>query len=194
MTRETEQQSPAINLFCAVLRVVILVCPSLTGTSANAQKLWETCAGTEVQLIHISIEPEREVILEGASEKPVTMLVSAPPSPTPQHTSEKTITIVALDPILGSMDSRKLETRFTCTQRGVVLTAIITRSADYHDAVQKNVLWRPQLQIVIIPGQPEVIFETIWKMRLTTGAELNHTRMPPYPEQNYPITVMTTVR
>ena len=185
-------QEDIMTRYVSVGKVAILFCLSLTGTNVNAQELMETCASTKVQLIHISVEPEREVILE-AADKPVIMIVSAPPSPTPPGTPAKTVTVIALGPVLGSMDSRKLETNLTCTKKGAVLTSTIIRSADYHGAVQKNVLWRPKLQVIIIPRQPKVIFETLWKMRLTTGAELNHTRMPPYPAQNYPITVSTTV-
>lgn len=173
--------------------VAIIFCLGLAGAGANAQESMVTCASAKVQLTNISEESDREVILE-AAEKPALVIVSAPPSSTPPGTPEKTVSVIALGPVLGSMDSHKLETNFTCTTNGVALTTTITRSADYHGAVQKNVLWRPKLQILIVPRGPEVIFEAIWKMRLTTGAELNHTRMPPYPEQNYPITVTTTVR
>lgn len=176
-----------------VLIGLVVVCSlGPAGTLANAQEIPKTCAAVEVRSINISEEPEREVLLEATPEKPAIRIV--PPSSATPGTSDKVVTIIATGPVLGSMDSRKLETNFTCTTNGAKLTATITRSADYHGAVQKNVLWRPKLQIVIIPRRPEVIFKTIWKMRLTTGVELNHTRMPPYPEQNYPITVTTIVR
>lgn len=56
--------------YVPVLRVAIIFCLGLTGTNANAQEPMKTCASTKVQLIHISVEPEREVILEAAAEKP----------------------------------------------------------------------------------------------------------------------------
>ena len=177
----------------SLTRVAIIFCLGLAGACANEQQLMMTCSSAKVQLTNISEESDREVILE-AAEKPALVIVSPPPSSTPPNTPEKTVALIAFGPVLGSMDSRKLETNFTCTTNGVALTTTIIRSADYHGAVQKNVLWRPKLQITIVPRGSEVIFEAIWKMRLTTGAELNHTRMPPYPEQNYPITVTTTVR
>lgn len=174
---------------------VAIVCSlGLSGTLANAQEIVKTCAGAEVRLINISAETEREILLDATPEKPAIEIVPAPPSSTTPGAAGKVVTVIALGPALGSMDSRTVETDLACTAKGVVLTATITRSADYHGAAAKNVRWRPKIEIVVIPRQPEVIFEATWRMRLTTGAELDHAQTPPYPDQKYPITVTTTVR
>lgn len=125
-------------------------------------------------MIDISAEPEREVLLDATPEKPAIEIVPAPPSSTTPGAAKKTVTVIALGPVLGSMDSPKVETSLACTAKGIVLTATITRSADYHGAVLKNVLWRPKIEIVVVFRQPEIIFATTWRMRLTTGAEVDH--------------------
>jgi hypothetical protein len=91
------------------------------------------------------------------------------------------------------MDSRKIETDFSCTVNGVLLTATITRSANYAGAVQKNAAWRPQLNFTLLLHQSEVLVQVAWKMRLTTGAEVSHAETPSYSDQSYPITVTTVL-
>lgn len=174
---------------------VAIVCSlCLPGTRANAQEIMKACAGMEVRSIDISAEPDRKVLLDATPEKPAIQIVPAPPSSTTPGASEKVVTVIALGPVLGSMDSPKVETCLACTAKGVVLTATITRSADYHGAVLANIIWRPKIEIAVALRQPEIILATTWRMRLTTGAELAHAQTPPYPDQKYPITVTATVR
>lgn len=172
-----------------------IVCSlGLSGTHANAQEIMKTCASAAVQSISLSAESEREIFLDAMPEKPVIKIAPAPSSSTMPGAAGKAVTVIALGPVLGSMDSPKVETDLVCTAKGVALTATTTRSADYHGAVAKNVLWRPKIEIVVIPRQTEVIFETTWRMRLTTGVEVDHARTPPYPEQKFPISVVAIVR
>lgn len=166
----------------------------LSGTIVSAQEIMKTCGGVEVRSINISAETEREVLLEAAPEKPAIEIAPAPPSSPMSDTVGKAVTIIALGPVLGSMDLRTVETDLACTAKGFALTATITRSADFHGGVLKNVIWRPKIEIAVVLRQPEVIFEATWRMRLTTGAEAEHTQTPPYPEQKYPATVTKTVR
>jgi hypothetical protein len=117
---------------------------------------------------------------------PDTARLSIVPSGAGSHA---TVTIVAVGPALGSMDVKDVETTRTCDANGVVVTATTTRSADYAGGIQKNVLWRPRLEIVLVPRRKGTALTTTWRMRLTTGAEVTRTRMPPYPEVSYPVTV-----
>jgi hypothetical protein len=99
------------------------------------------------------------------------------------------IAIVARGPVLGSMDSEKLKTDLTCSSEGLVLTATITRSANYHGAVRQNLLWFPQITVVVVPLISNMVFQTIWRMRLTNGKRLDRSRTPPFPERKYPIAI-----
>ncbi len=176
----------------AGLTVVSIVCSlGLSVTYANAQEIMKTCAGMEARLINISAEFVKKVLLD---TRPEIAIIPTPPSSTTPGAAGKAVTVIALGPVLGSMDSPTVETDLACTAKGVVLTATITRSADYHGAAAKNVLWRPKIEIAVVLRQPEGIFEATWRMRLTTGAEMDHARTPSYPDQKYPITVTTTVR
>lgn len=171
-----------------------IVCSlGLSGTHANAQAIMKTCAAASVQSISLSAEPERDVLLDSTPEKPTLKIISAP-QPTTLGSAAKAVRIIALGPVLGSMDSSKVETDIECTAKGVVFTSTITRSADYHGAVLANINWHPKIEITVVLRQPVVIFETIWRMRLTTGTELDHAQTPSYPDQKYPITVTTTIR
>jgi len=104
------------------------------------------------------------------------------------------IVVVALGPVLGSMDSHQVETDLKCTEKGLALTVMLTRSADYDGAHLKNVLWRPKIQLTMVLHQPEATLETMWNMRLTTGAQVHHAQFPPYSDQIFPIILSKTLR
>src|SRR5579863_861416 len=159
---------------------IAIVCSlGLSATPAKAQETPKTCAGVEVRTVHVSIELDR-----GDSFLP-------DPSPKIAEVPGKIETLTAIGPPLGSMDSSQLQTALACTQKGIALTATITRSANFQGAVLQNVVWRPRIQIEVGLHQAEVIVATTWRMRLTTGAEVNQAETPaaPYPDQQYPITV-----
>ena len=126
---------------------------------------------------------------------PGKIKIAPPPtSETTPSAEGKAVMVIVPGPVLGSMDSHEIKTDLACTANGLVLTATITRSADYHGAVIKNVDWRPRIEMTVILRKPEVMLEAIWKMRLTNGDWVAHTQTPGYPEQTYPITMTATVR
>jgi hypothetical protein len=102
--------------------------------------------------------------------------------------------LVALGPVLGSMDSSKILTEIDCSIYGVHLTAFVTRSADFNGAVHKNIIWRPAIEISLRLREPEIVVETTWRMRLTSGLEVDRAQTPGYRAQSYPITAMQTLR
>lgn len=104
-------------------------------------------------------------------------------------TETQDVTVVVRGPVLGSMDSEKLNTDLACSSDGIVLTATVTRSANYDGSVMQNLNWFPQIKIVLVPRQAEVVFQTVWKMRLTNGRKIDRARTPPYPEKKYPIAI-----
>ncbi len=151
-----------------------------------ARENTNTCAGFEVRQTVVSIEIERpSFFLSNPSPKKITIA----PAKDSASTTEKWARVVAVGPVLGSMDSGEVKTDVACTTKGIVLTATITRSANYHGAVLQNVLWRPRIEIEVALPQPNVHVEATWMMRLTNGAVLNHAQTPPYPDITYPITV-----
>jgi len=157
---------------------------NLAAPSANAQKVIKKCAGVEVRSMKVSLQPVQDVPLDAQQETIETG---------PSATGTKVITVVASGPILGSMDSEKLNPGLACSSEGLVLTATITRSANYSGAVRQNVIWFPRITIVLVPHQADMAFQAIWKMRLTSGKEVDRARTPPYPEKKYPITVTKTI-
>lgn len=152
---------------------------------ASAQESVKSCPGVEVRSIRDSVKAVQDLPLDGKQE---TIETGA------SRDAGNTVTIVARGPVLGSMDSEKVDGDIVCTEDGFALTATITRSANFNGAVRQNVLWSPEITAVIAPRRPAVVVQTIWKMRLSNGEELKRARTPPYPQQHYPVTVKQTVR
>jgi hypothetical protein len=173
----------------AVLALVLLAQTAWScRPSAKANVQGPTTSCPEVKLIRVSEEPEGDVLHDRAPE---TAELSIAPAGSETQAS---VTVIALGPALGSMDGRKVETTRACDANGVTITATTMRSAEYIGAVLKNILWRPRLEIVLAPRPTGTVLTTIWRMRLTTGAEVQRTRIPPYPEVAYPVTASTRIR
>jgi hypothetical protein len=178
---------------CRFPTLALICCLSLFEANANAQEITKMCAKVEVQSINISEESEMEIFSDGLPKKPsIETVAASPPFLTPKGI--KKLAVIALGPVLGSMDSHEVETYLKCTEKGVALAIILTRSANYHGAHLKNVLWRPKIQLMMVLHQPGAIIETTWKMRLTTGADVHHAQFPPYSDQIFPIILSKTLR
>jgi hypothetical protein len=133
----------------------------------------------EVLSIERSVDSERVASMD---KKPVEIEIA-------YSSRKREVVLQALGPMLGSMDSPEVKTAIDCTRQGVVVTGTITRSADFNGAALQNQIWRPRITIVVNLLRPDVVFQTTWKLRLTTGVPVGQARTPPYPEQRYPITV-----
>jgi hypothetical protein len=162
------------------LRSWLLVFLILGAPSANARQLVKQCAAMEVRFLKVSLKLVRDIPLNVQQET----IEIRDTGTQPRH-----ITVVARGPILGSMDSEQLNPRVTCTKDGLVLAATITRSDNYHGAALQNQLWFPQITMEVVPLTSPIVFQTIWKMRLTNGKVVERSRTPPYPEKRYPITI-----
>ena len=170
----------------------------LFAITANAQVI-KTCAEVDVRSVEVSSDFDvsqnrsMSIFLPAGPGPAIDILVPQERKTAPESTQES-VAVVARGPVLGSMDSRKIETSFSCTAKGVSLTSIITRSENYAGAVQKNITWRPQLHVLLVVHKSEATFETIWKMRLSNGSDVTHAETPSYATQQYPIIVTKTVR
>src|ERR1035441_2931989 len=141
------------------------------------------CAGVEITSLEEAAEIEREGHLDGKPQEIEVVHERASAVDTPRA-SGRALTVVVRGPVLGAMDSAKVMTQLACTAKGFALTATVTRSADYHGAVLANVNWRPKITIRAVLRQAKVTFEWTWRMRLTTGVELDHAQTPPYPDRS----------
>jgi hypothetical protein len=167
------------------IAVAIFFSVGLLAIPANAQEIIKTCVGVEVRSIGVSYERALNTPLDA---KPATIETGPPGAAT------KEITIVIRGPVLGAMDSPQVKTELSCTTTGFDLVATISRSEHYNGTVARNRLWRPQVSMVVILDASEIIFHAIWKMRSTSGREMDLARTSPYPEEKYPITVTKTLR
>lgn len=168
--------------------VFIVAFLGLLGTPASAQEPIKTCAGVEVQSITTSIQSEN---LDTANKVKIVLTQAS----TATVGTGKRVTVIAIGPILDVMDSSEVKTDLACTAEGIVLTATITRSANYRGSVLANVSWRPRIEATILLYQPEIILEARWIMRLTTGALVEQVEDRSFPgQQKYPIIVKQTIR
>jgi hypothetical protein len=151
---------------------------------ANGQERIPKCPNLEVLSIDFKPESGRDFAVNFA---PAVKVLDS-------RAGERTLTVLAYGPILGSMDSSNVNTNISCTKEGFELTATIIRSVNYHGDVMQNVLWRPVVTLRVRCDSPKVVFESIWKMELSDGKRVDRARTPPYPEQQYPITVPKTLR
>ena len=180
------------------LAVAVTCCSCLFATAANAQVI-KTCVGVDVRSVEVVADSDfaqnrNKSIFLPAGPSPTVDILVPQEQKTARESTQESVAVVACGPVLGSMDSRKIETNFSCTANGVSLTSIIMRSANYAGAVQKNITWRPQLHVLLVVHQSVATFETIWKMRLSNGSDVTHAETPSYATQQYPIIVTRTVR
>jgi hypothetical protein len=157
--------------------------------SASDDEARLACSSADIQSISASREFFSGLLQDGT---PTLKLDSNPARATPA-TPPEAQTVYALGPVLGSMDSPEVTTDVACTPNGVEVTANVTRSAEYDGAVAKNVAWRPRLEVVLVLHAPQIVFESTWKMMLSTGTGVTSAETPPYPDQSYPTTVSTIV-
>lgn len=146
--------------------------PDTTTTAAR------DCPAVDVQDLRTGVVPERLARADTMPERIEPVAGSTSPA----------VMLLATGPMLGSMDSPEVATSVECTTDGATVTATLTRSADYAGGVKKNILWRPTLAMKILPRAATVLRVT-WRMRLTTGAEVERAQTPPYPELPYPLRV-----
>jgi len=154
----------------------------------DKQSIPKVCPGIEVQSMTVSATSRIDDVSGSGPE--IKIARSAKSN---ENGRGQAATIIALGPILGSMDSRDLKTDLDCTAKGIGVTVDITRSANYNGAAAKNVLWRPTVELVIVLD-PTVIISATWTMHLTSGAPVARAQTPPYSEQRYPVTVTAAVR
>lgn len=153
-------------------------------TLATSQENIKTCGAVQVRSIDASYNFVQNIPLDAKQETIETL---------PSALDPKDITIVARGPVLGSMDSRKIETQVSCTSTGVTLLATISRSEHFSGTNAKNVLWQPKITVIAKLGCSASL-QVMWRMRLTNGREIDRGRTPPYREQNYPIIIRKTLR
>jgi hypothetical protein len=150
----------------------------------------KTCPTVVVTSLQISAEFPAKSSPNASANPYIAQKDSLPTSPL----GSREVTITAYGPILGSMDSPIVNTDPVCAQKGIFVRSVITRSANYNGAAAQNVIWRPIISMTLVLRRREIELQTEWRMRLTTGAELDHAETPAYPELKYPITVTKTIR
>jgi hypothetical protein len=99
------------------------------------------------------------------------------------------VEVIVIGPILGSMDSKDIKTDLTCNLGEILLTAVLTRSAEYSGAAGKNLLWRPVIELRL--QHPPVKLRVKWLMYLTNGLEVQKDKN--VPSQTFPLELVETI-
>jgi hypothetical protein len=122
--------------FATARRVALVALLGGSSSIAHAQQLVKECSGVHVQSITF-LKQNSEPTAEDA-QRAMPFIEMAPPVPPSGATPTRSVTVIAVGPILGSMDLQEVATSIQCTREGVGLTATITRSAEYHGGVKKT--------------------------------------------------------
>ena len=163
--------------------LVCLVC--LCGSTAGGQEVVKRCPSVEVYSVEVTPET-----LARQKKSPRIEITEEEES----NAARDRISIVAYGPVLGSMDSSKVDVGFTCTGDGVAVNARITRSANFTGGVLQNVIWHPKINMVVRILRGEPTLEVTWRLFLTNGVESMQAQTPPYPVQKYPIRAVRRIR
>src|ERR1700687_5957019 len=148
--------------------LMVLSLSVVLASAGRAQELIKTCPGVEVRSIDVSYG--RGVYNLPAETKQGTIETSF-------SAAEPTvITVVARGPILGSMDALARAPDLACTKDGFVLAVTISPSVNDHGFVLQNVLWRPVITLKVRLDSPKVVFQSIWKMELSDGTNVDRAR------------------
>jgi hypothetical protein len=167
-------------------RAGLALAVTLTGLSSRAETVaTRDCPAADVLSFYETAVGERDIRRQ------------SPPSAfggigtaEPDHSG---LRVTIRGPVLGSMDRRDVLTALSCVENGVAVSIEMIRSADFTGEVQKDVLWRPDLTLVLRPSQPRVRVVVTWRMRLTSGRELDRMQTPPFPAHALPIVGETIV-
>jgi len=93
------------------------------------------------------------------------------------------------------MDSRDVDVGLRCNDAGILLTATIARTEQFRDAVLKNVIWRPRIDLEITPFVETASISVQWRMRATeTAKEIRQAKTPPYPLMTFPLISTQSIR
>lgn len=171
------------------IRLCLLV--TLVSLGASAQKIVKSCPSAQV--LSVVTTPELQGQQRFKPRPRIEILRSTTRAPS-SASAGRAVDLIALGPVLGSMDSPKVRTRIACTEGGFALVATITRSANFHGSAMQNAIWRPRIRIEAVPRRPQFLFRSTWRMRLTNGAKVKRTQTPTYPSQRFPVTVEKTIR
>lgn len=137
-----------------------------------------SCAQGDARVLEVA----REYSVETAAASEIQVFQDAP---------DGARMVIVRGPVLGSMDMPDIKTELACSALGIVFTETVLRSADFHGAAAKNVLWRPIIRIAVVLRAATMMLEIRWNMYLTNGKEVDkdHSRAG----ERYPVIVTKTI-
>jgi hypothetical protein len=141
--------------------VAVLCCALFASARpGQAREFEKACPGFDVTAFTVSSRPDSG---EGdPAPEAIRILQSGSP-----------ITVVAVGPVLTYADSKEVRTQLTCTEKGLLVRAAITRSSTYSGSFLKNRPWRPAVQWSLIIRKAAIEVEIVWSMYLRDGSEVH---------------------
>lgn len=163
----------------------------IVSDAASARELVKACPAANVRSLATSAVVGKDAVAR--NDEP-TIEVSPILTGKQKHLKWNVAIVTAYGPILGSMDSPKFDHAVSCAADGINIEINITRSENYQGAVLQNVNWVPKVVTRIESKLPEMVFHVRWKMTLSNGVVVGHSRTPPFPERKYPVLGDKTIR
>lgn len=180
----------ALGLVGAV--VLTLLFFAVTGSGQRT----EPCSGPNlpgVGPVHVSTLVQRGTETGVPSPDRVEVQALNPSPATPRMPGDSQM-VVAIGPLLGSMDSPDVKTNVACSADGdVTISAMISRSHNFTGSVTRSISWRPKLTFAVSPIKPSTRVSVVWTMSLDSGSPVHITVTPPFDLQVYPITASTLI-
>jgi hypothetical protein len=161
-----------------VCTALLLLPACVLAETGDAMKA--SCEAIDLLSVTTVVQPWTEI-----PTRPKPEIVVAKPAGTDASGGERTAIVTG--PVLSIMESGAVATSFTCTDDGVRVVAMLTRSERSLVDLAKNSPWRPRLALVARLKESSATLEVVWKMRLKSGAPLTRAVTPGYGEQAYPI-------
>lgn len=151
-----------------------------------------SAAGVQSVIVSTRVASPANHFLKGAS--PRIEFEPQKESSAKSPSTRRVVKVIILGPVLGSMDSRNVKTHVICSGKGFVLTATITRSANYNGSALQNILWQPEIEVSVRLRQSQAVCRTVWRMRLTNGTWINRSHPSEFPDyQRYPLTLTKAI-
>ena len=151
-------------------------------TSAGDFALSETtssllrCNSATLQSGHVSVDYVTNAAVPSPEDLPGMVEVLG----------DGTALVSFLGPALGSMDSKSIQFNPTCDANEVKVLLTIVRAEEFAGSANKNVLWRPRLNLWIRPYQRNARITVVWHMQTTAGRSLRSASTPPFSSVRYP--------
>jgi hypothetical protein len=144
------------------LGISLLAVVSYAAVSRYIVSPSNACESSSAQILNISAKALFPTFTDTSN---LTYIEVLPANATTYGVAE----VAIYGPLLGSMDTHDISTHLSCGENEVSLTATLTRSPQYDGSAKTNVIWRPEIELLV---HAPVKLDVRWLMYFTNGVEV----------------------